>query len=171
MGKKKVAVLLASGFEDSEFDEPVRALREAGHEVIVIGAKKGEKLEGKNGDVTTETDVAIGGCDPSGFDALLIPGGWSPDHLRTDAKMVAFTKSMADADKPIAAVCHGPQLLIEADVVRGRRMTSFESVRTDLRNAGANVVDEEVVLDGPFITSRTPEDLPAFSKALVSRLS
>ena len=167
---KKIAVLLAGEFEDSEFAKPVGALKEAGHEVAVIGVRAGEKLKGKNGKVTATTDCAIDDCQPDSYDALLIPGGWSPDHLRTEPAMVRFAKAMVEADKPVAAVCHGPQLLIEADVVRGKRMTSFESVRTDLRNAGAEVVDEEVVVDGSLITSRTPDDLDAFSKALLAAL-
>ena len=167
---KKIAVLLASDFEDSEYADPVRALEDAGHEVIVIGREKGECLKGKQGEVTTEADASIADADPGDFDALLIPGGFSPDHLRTDDRMVSFARAFGDADKPVAAICHGPQLLIEAELVKGKRMTSFESVRTDLRNAGADVVDEEVVVDGRLITSRKPDDIPAFSKALLQQL-
>ncbi len=167
---KKIAVLLASDFEDSEYEEPVKALREAGHEVVVIGREKGETLEGKRGDVRADTDRAIADADPGEFDALLIPGGHSPDQLRIDERMVSFTKAFAAADKPIAAICHGPQLLIEAGVVADKRMTSWPSVRTDLRNAGATVVDEEVVVDGHLITSRKPDDLPAFNQALLKQL-
>lgn len=167
---KKIAVLLADEFEDSELTRPVDALKSAGHEVTIIGTEEGQCLEGKQGEASVTTDAAVADCDPSSFDALLIPGGHSPDHLRTDDDMVSFTKTMVEADKPIAAVCHGPQLLIEAGVVSGKRMTSFESVRTDLSNAGAEVVDEEVVIDMPFITSRKPDDLDAFSDALLARL-
>lgn len=167
---KKIAVLLASDFEDSEYEEPVKALREAGHEVIVIGREKGETLEGKRGDVKAETDMAIANADPSTFDALLIPGGYSPDQLRIDERMVEFTRAFGGSDKPIGAICHGPQLLIEADAVAGKKMTSWPSVRTDLRNAGATVVDEEVVVDGHLITSRKPGDIPAFNDALLKQL-
>jgi len=167
---KKIAVLLASDFEDSEYEEPVKALREAGHEVIVIGKEAGETLEGKQGDVTAETDQDIGSVAPSDFDALLIPGGHSPDQLRTDDRMVSFARAFADSSKPIAAICHGPQLLIEAEAVAGKKMTSWPSVRTDLRNAGANVVDEEVVVDGTLITSRKPDDIPAFNAAFLKQL-
>lgn len=168
--KKKIAVLLADEFEDSELTRPVDALEGAGHEVTIVGTEASQRLEGKQGDAVVTTDASIADCEPESFDALLIPGGHSPDHLRTDERMVAFTKAMVAADKPVAAVCHGPQLLIEAGVVSGKRMTSFESVRTDLRNAGADVVDEEVVIDMPFITSRKPDDLDAFGEAMLARL-
>lgn len=167
---KKIAVLLASDFEDSEYEEPVKALREAGHEVIVIGRSKGETLEGKRGAVTAETDLGIDQANASDFDALLIPGGYSPDQLRVDNRMVAFTQAFGSSDKPIAAICHGPQLLIEAGAVDDKKMTSWPSVRTDLRNAGATVLDEEVVVDGHLITSRKPEDIPAFNTALLKQL-
>ena len=167
---KRVAVLLAEGFEDSELEQPVNTLKDAGHRVVIVGEEADASLEGKQGEVTARTDAAIDDCRELDFDALLIPGGWSPDHLRTNQAMVRFVREMVAADKPVAAVCHGPQLLIEADVVRGKRMTSFESVRTDLKNAGAEVVDEEVVVDGSFITSRTPEDLPAFGRAILAQL-
>jgi len=167
---KKIAVLLASDFEDSEYEEPVKALRDAGHDVIVIGRSKGETLEGKRGDVEAKTDQAIADVDPADFDALLIPGGYSPDQLRIDDRMVSFTRTFAVSSKPIAAICHGPQLLIEAGVVTDKKMTSWPSVRTDLRNAGATVVDEEVVVDGRLITSRKPDDIPAFNAALLKQL-
>ncbi|MBO6935217.1 MAG: type 1 glutamine amidotransferase [Deltaproteobacteria bacterium] len=167
---KKIAVLLASDFEDSEFEEPVKALREAGHRVVVIGRDKGETLEGKRGDVRAETDQSIADVDAADFDALLIPGGYSPDQLRTDDRMVSFVRAFADTSKPLAAICHGPQLLIEAGVVADKKLTSWPSVRTDLRNAGATVIDDEVVVDGPLITSRKPDDIPAFNAALLSQL-
>ena len=167
---KKIAVLLASDFEDSEYEEPVKALRDAGHDVIVIGREKGETLEGKRGDVKAETDQAIADVDAADFDALLIPGGYSPDQLRTDDRMVSFVRAFADSSKPLAAICHGPQLLIEAGAVTDKKMTSWPSVRTDLRNAGATVVDEEVVVDGSLITSRKPDDIPAFNAALLKQL-
>ncbi|MEZ4228762.1 MAG: type 1 glutamine amidotransferase domain-containing protein [Polyangiaceae bacterium] len=166
----KVAVTLASDFEDSELTHPAVALEEAGHDVVVIGTEQGAILRGKRG----QAKVTVRGTPKShaaaDFDALLIPGGYSPDHLRTEPEMVAFVKHFVDQKKPVAAICHGPQLLIEADVVRGKRLTSWPSVRKDLENAGASWEDREVVEDGNLITSRKPDDLPAFSEALVARL-
>ena len=167
---KKIAVLLASDFEDSELTQPVEALRAAGHEVEILGSRSGESLEGKQGEASVTTDGAAKDSDPSTYDALLIPGGYSPDQLRTDEDVVDFVRRFASLGRPIAAVCHGPQLLIEAGVVAGKTMTSWPSVRTDLKNAGASVVDEEVCVDGRWITSRNPDDLPAFSRALLAQL-
>jgi protease I len=166
----KIAVLVGPEYEDSELLVPVKRLTEAGHQVELLGTDAGRELVGKRGKSKVQVDAAVKDRRPEDYDAVLIPGGHSPDHLRIDKNMVEFVRRSADAGRPIAAVCHGPQLLIEADLVRGRRMTSWPSVRTDLRNAGAEVVDEEVVEDGPFITSRKPEDLDAFSQALLRRL-
>lgn len=163
----KIAIVLASDYEDSEFRRPFDAVRAAGHEVVVVGSEGGKKLEGKRGKDSVETDKGIADVSPDEFDALLVPGGHSPDKLRTDPKMVDFARSMMSAGKPVAAVCHGPQLLIEADVVRGRTMTSWPSVRTDLKNAGAEWVDQEVCVDGNLVTSRKPEDLEAFDRAFL----
>lgn len=166
----KIAVLLGDEFEDSEFAKPVERLEKAGHRVEVLGAEAKEKLEGKRGKKKVKTDRAIADADPSEYDALLIPGGHSPDHLRIHAPAVDFVKRFDRLGRPMAVICHGPQLLIEAGIVRGRTMTSWPSVWTDLRNAGANVVDREVVEDGHLITSRKPDDLDAFSDALLRRL-
>lgn len=117
------------------------------------------------------TDVAAGDLEPEGFDALVIPGGFGPDRLRTDEAVVRFVKTFGALDRPIAAICHGPQLLIEAGLVRGRTLTSWPSVRTDLLNAGAQWVDQEVVEDGTLITSRKPDDLDAFCEVLLKRLA
>ena len=164
----KIAVVLADDFEDVEFTTPKAALIEAGHEVVVIGSDEGV-VTGKQG-TDVHVDLVVADATPADYDALLIPGGFSPDHLRTDDEIVAFVSAMVAADVPIAAVCHAPSLLIEAGVVDGRTMTSWPSIRTDLANAGATVVDEEVVIDEPFITSRNPDDLTAFSSALVRAL-
>jgi protease I len=166
----KIAMPLASGFEDSEFAVPYERLREAGHEVTVLGSKQGEVIRGKGGRVSATVEATAGSVDPAQFDALVIPGGYSPDHLRLDAAMVSFVRHFMDAGKLVAAVCHGPQLLIEAEVVRGRKLTSWPSVRKDLENAGAGWVDEEVVEDGNLITSRKPEDLDAFCEAIAAQL-
>lgn len=164
----KIAVVLADDFEDVEFSTPKAALIEAGHDVEVIGVEAGTVI-GKNG-TEVSIDTVVADADPSHYAALLIPGGFSPDHLRTDRGIVDFVASIARSGLPIAAVCHAPSLLIEAGVVDGRTMTSWPSIRTDLTNAGANVVDEEVVVDGHFITSRNPDDLAAFSTTLVNTL-
>ena len=166
---KKIAVLLAPDFEDSEYREPVEQLRRAGHQVTVLGSEKGV-CEGKQHEEKVKVEATIADSDPHDYDAVLIPGGYAPDKLRTDEAAVDFVKRAFAHGMPGAAVCHGPQLLIEADVVRDHRVTSWPSVRTDLLNAGAHWVDEEVVHDGPLITSRKPEDLDAFSKTLLSAL-
>lgn len=166
----KIAVLIGQEYEDSELTVPVEKLKKAGHEVELLGVKAGEEIAGKNGKAKVTVEAAVTSRRPDQYDALLIPGGHSPDHLRMEEDIVHFVKGFGATGRPIAAVCHGPQLLIEAGLVRGRTMTSWPSVRTDLRNAGAEVVDREVVEDGPIITSRQPEDLEAFSRALLEQI-
>lgn len=166
----KIAALVGPEFEDAELTQPRDALKEAGHEVELLGLEAGQRVEGKRGEAKVTIDAAVSERDPKDYDALLIPGGHSPDKLRTDEGMVDFVKRFDATGRPMAVICHGPQLLIEAGVVKGRTLTSWPSVRTDLKNAGANVVDEEVCEDGALITSRQPDDLPAFSKALIARL-
>ncbi|HZB97770.1 MAG TPA: type 1 glutamine amidotransferase domain-containing protein [Candidatus Sulfotelmatobacter sp.] len=166
----RVACILDSGFEDSEFRVPYDALRAAGHEVTVIGLEPGKLLTGYKGNETVRTETAIEQVSPGDFDALLIPGGYSPDHLRANDRAVEFARAFFTDERPVFAVCHGPQLLLTADVVRGRRMTAWKTVQGDLRKAGANVVDEEVVVDGNLVTSRKPDDLQAFSMAAVTML-
>lgn len=167
----KIAVLVGPEYEDSELMVPIRRLTEANHEVELLGSEAGRELVGKRGKTKVKTDAAVADRRPEQYDALLIPGGHSPDYLRANPAIVAFVRQFATVGRPIAAICHGPQLLIEADLVRGRRVTSWPSVRTDLRNAGAEVLDEEVVEDGAFITSRKPDDVEAFSRALLDRLA
>ena len=156
----RIACVLAEGFEDSEFKKPYDAFRDAGHEVVVIGAKKGDKIEGKKGKEKTKADLGIDEAAREEFQALFIPGGHSPDMLRADPRFVEFVKAFED--KPILAICHGPQLLMTADLVEGRHMTAWKTVQGDLECAGADVVDEEVVVDGNLVTSRQPDDIPAF---------
>jgi protease I len=156
----RIACVLSEGFEDSEFRVPYDKLKAAGHEVTVIGAKKGERLAGKQGKQTIASDAGIDDVRPESFGALFIPGGYSPDHLRADDRFVAFAGGFAD--KPVLAICHGPQLLITADMVRGRTLTAWKTVQVDLRHAGANVVDREVCVDKNWVTSRKPDDLDAF---------
>lgn len=165
----KIACVLSAGYEDSELSVPYEKLKAAGHEVVVIGAKKGEELAGKEGKYSIKADVAIDDVRPESFGALLIPGGHSPDQLRADPRFVTFTKAFAQ--KPIFAVCHGPQLLITADMVRGRTMTAWQTIQVDLRLAGANVLDKEVVVDKNLVTSRKPEDLDAFVRESLKLLS
>jgi protease I len=165
----RIAFVLAEDFEDSEYRQPYDALRAAGHTVDVIGVKQAS-VTGKKGAETVKIDLTPADVDPADYVALVIPGGYSPDHLRTDEPTVAFVRAMVDGGKLIAAVCHGPQLLIEADAVKGKQLTSWPSVKKDLQNAGAKWVDQEVVLDKKLITSRKPADLPAFSAAIVRGL-
>jgi len=167
----RIAFVLGEDFEDSEFRKPYDALKQAGHQIDVLGAKGVEKVKGKKGKEEVTLDGAVTDKDPASYDALVIPGGYSPDHLRMDKDVVRFVGAIARADKLVAAVCHGPQLLIEADAVEDRTMTSWPSVHTDLVNAGAKWVDREVVVDGHLITSRKPDDLPAFSKAILDQLA
>ena len=156
----RIACVLAEGFEDSEFKKPYDAFRDAGHEVVVMGAKKGDKIEGKKGKEKTKADLGIDEARADDFHALFIPGGHSPDMLRADPRFVEFTKEFAD--KPILAICHGPQLLMTAGMVDGRRMTAWRTVQDDLRCADADVSDEAVVVDGNLVTSRQPDDIPQF---------
>jgi protease I len=167
----RIAMLLDEMFEDSEFRVPYDRLREAGHEVVVVGLQAGKRVAGKKGKETVTTDAAAADVSARDFDAVVIPGGYSPDHLRTDMKMVGLTRETFVAGKPLAAVCHAPWMLVEADVADGRTVTSWPSIRTDLINAGARWVDREVVEDGNLITSRKPADLDAFCAAILRQLA
>ena len=160
----RIACLIDSDFEDSEFRKPFDAFWAAGHEVVVIGSQPGVELAGKKGQERIRTDVGINSVHPADFDGLFIPGGYSPDHLRADPRMVSFARAFVEDGKAVFAVCHGPQLLLTAGVVAGRRMTAWSTVQVDLRAAGADVVDEEVVVDGALVTSRKPDDLDAFTR-------
>jgi protease I len=166
----RVACVLDNDFEDSEFKRPYDALRDAGHDVVVIGFEAGKELRGKKGQVTATTDMGIADASPDRFDALLIPGGYSPDHLRGDKRFVDFTRAYFERERPVFAICHGPQLLITAGVVKGRRMTAWKTIQDDLRIAGADVVDLEVAVDGNLVTSRQPSDLDAFAREAIKRL-
>jgi len=166
---RKIAVLATDGVEQVELTEPVRALKAASADVVVI-APKGGRIQGMNhhdkGDRLT-VDQEIATASPDRFDALVLPGGVAnPDTLRTIPEAVAFVRHFVQTNKPVAAICHGPWTLIEADGVRGRRMTSWPSLRTDLRNAGATWEDKSVVVDGMLVTSRKPDDLPDFCREM-----
>ena len=167
----KIAMPLDSDFEDSEFRKPYDALLRAGHHVVVVGKEKGKKLTGKRGEEATTVDRTAEELSAADFDAVVIPCGYSPDHLRTSSALVAFLREFDALGRPIAAVCHGPQLLIEAGLVGGRTLTSWPSVKTDLENAGAQWVDQAVCVDGTLITSRQPDDLDAFSNAILNSLA
>ena len=166
----KVAFIMDEMFEDSEFKVPYERVRELGHQPVVVGLEKGKTLEGKKGKETVTTDTSIDDVSAEEFDGLVIPGGYSPDKIRTNPKIVDFTRSIFNSGKPVAAICHAGWVLAEADLVRGKTVTSWPSIKTDLVNAGANWVDQEVVEDGNLITSRKPEDLEAFSKTLLAQL-
>lgn len=165
----KIAFIMDDQFEDSEFFFPLEKVREAGHEPVVVGLESGKQLTGKKGGHAI-VDKAVDEVSASEFDALVIPGGYSPDKIRTNEKMVEFTRAIFQDDKPVAAICHAGWMLAEADVIRGRTVTSWPSVKTDLINAGADWVDQEVVEDGNLITSRKPDDLESFSKVLLVQL-
>ena len=158
----RVACVLDVDYEDSEFKQPYDAFKQAGHQVTIVGLEPGKELKGKKGTVTTKAETGIDQVRADQFDALFIPGGYSPDHLRANPKMVAFTKAFFDAQKPVFAICHGPQLLITARVVKGRKLTAWQTIQDDLQQVGANVVDQEVVVDKNLVTSRKPSDIPAF---------
>ncbi len=158
----RIACVLDVDYEDSEFKEPYDAYRKAGHQVSIVGLTAGKELKGKKGQVTTKAEAGIEQVRPEQFDALLIAGGYSPDHLRADPRMVVFTKTFFDTEKPVFAICHGPQLLITARVVKGRKLTAWKTIQDDLSQVGANAVDQEVVVERNLVTSRQPSDLPAF---------
>ncbi|GIO24046.1 type 1 glutamine amidotransferase domain-containing protein [Oceanobacillus sp. J11TS1] len=160
---KHIAALVTDMVEEIELTDPVKAFKEAGHTVDVISNEGNKTINGKNGD-KIEADKGINDVNPSDYDALLVPGGFSPDLLRIDPKNGEFAKAFMKDNKPVFAICHGPQFLVETDLLKGRTLTSFVSVRKDLENAGATVKDEEVVVDGNLVTSRTPDDLPAFNR-------
>ncbi len=171
---KKVAFLAADGVEKVEFETPRAQLTENGAQVLLLSLKTGD-IQARNHDLepagTIRVDQAVSDASVDEFDALVLPGGTvNPDKLRLDDSAVAFVRDFVNSGKPVAAVCHGPWTLVEAGVVAGRTMTSYPSIRTDLKNAGAEVVDEEVVVDGNLITSRSPDDLPAFGAKLIEQL-
>ena len=171
---KKVAIITENGFEEVELTSPMNALEKAGATVHVISPQK-EKVKAWDHDhwsIEVPVDKTVDEANPADYDMLLIPGGvLNPDQMRMNEKCVAFAKHFMESGKPIAAICHGPQLLIETGTLKGKKMTSYPSLKTDLVNAGANWVDKEVVVDNGFVTSRSPKDLEAFNKKIVEELS
>ena len=171
---KKVAILATDGFEQDELFSPLEALKAADAEVTIVSPAEGKIKGWKDADwgKKVKVDLALDEANADDFDALVLPGGvMNPDHLRCEPKAIQFVKEFFRAGKPVAAICHGPQLLIEADVVRGRKMTSFSSIKTDLKNAGAEWVDQEVVVDHGLVTSRSPDDLPAFNAKMIEEIA
>jgi protease I len=172
---KKVAILATDGFEQDELLSPLEALREAGANVQVVSPSDESKIKGwkRTGwGKKVKVDMPLNEANGEEFDALVLPGGvMNPDHLRRDPLVLEFVKSFFKAGKPVGAICHGPWTLIDAGIVRGRKMTSYASIQTDLKNAGANWVDEEVVVDNGLVTSRKPDDLPAFNAKLIEEIA
>lgn len=172
---RRVAILAADGVERVELAEPRRALDDAGAHTVVLSISTGE-IQARDNDLedagTFSVDEVVSDASPDDYDALLLPGGTvNPDKLRTEEAAVRFVRDFVESGKPVASICHGPWTLVEAGVAAGRRLTLFPSIRTDLRNAGADVVDEEVVTDGNLTTSRSPDDLPAFCERIVQEFA
>ena len=167
----KIAVMLGNMYEDVEYTEPAEAFKENGHELTIIGIEKGEKVKGKRGNSSAIVERSVKDVLINDFDALFIPGGYSPDELRVDEEVVLFTKKFVESGKPVFAICHAPQLLITAQAINGRKITGWKSIIQDIKNAGATFVDAEVVKDDNIISSRSPADIPAFIKATLKQLN
>lgn len=173
MNEKKVAILSEMGFEESELTSPKKALEDAGAQVQIVSPCEGKIRGWKDGNWSIEINVDknVSEVTADDYDALVIPGGViNPDKMRRNADCISFAKAFMEAGKPIAAICHGPQLLIETGLLNGRKLTSFSSIRTDLENAGAKWVDMEVVVDNGLVTSRSPKDLQAFNKKMLEEI-
>jgi protease I len=173
---KKIAILATNGFEHSELFEPLKALKDEGATVDIVSLEKGEikSWEDKNWGESIKVDKVVDAVSSKDYDGLVLPGGViNPDLLRVNEKAVSFVRSFFNGDKtkPTAAICHGPWMLVEAGVVRGRNLTSYKSIKTDLKNAGANWSDEEVVVDKGLVTSRSPDDLKAFNKKMIEEFA
>jgi protease I len=166
----RIALLAEDGFEDSELAEPLRSMKAAGAKVVIVGGGTRKTYKGKRGNAVIIVDISADNVNAYDFDAVIIPGGYAPDNMRQHPCMIEFVKTMHDSGKVVAAICHGPQMLITAGIVKGRHMTSWPSVAVDLRNAGAEWEDTPVVVDGNIITSRKPADLPRFNKAIIEAL-
>lgn len=171
--EKKIAILATHGFEESELKSPKEQLEQQGWKTHIISPQAGTIRAWAEKDWGSDytVDKVLSDARPEDYDALLLPGGvMNPDKLRTEQAAITFVKAFFDAGKPVAAICHGPQILIDADVVRNRKLTSFPSIKNDLSNAGAQWVDQEVVVDNGLVTSRTPDDLPAFNKKMIEEI-
>lgn len=171
---RRIAVIVANGFEQVEMTEPVKALRQAGADVQIVSPESTRVTGHKHLDPADSfaVDLSLDQATPEGFDGLLIPGGvHSPDALRTNPKALEFVRAFFESGKPVAAICHGPQLLISAGVIEGCEMTGYKAIQVDLRNAGATVYDREVVVDEGLVTSRSPDDLPAFNAKMIEEFA
>ncbi len=171
---KTVAVLVADGFEEEELTEPVKALKAAGANVKIVspGERRVRGWRHTDWGAYFDVDVTIDGADSEDFEALLLPGGvMSPDKIRIDSRSIEFVRAFIETGKPVAAICHGPWTLINAEAVRGRKVTSYPSIRLDLENAGAHWVDQEVVVDNGLVTSRKPADIPAFNRKMIEEFA
>lgn len=166
----KIAVLIDQDFEDSEFKQPVDALKKAGHKVVCVGIKEGQTVKGKKEGTSVKIELSADKANVEDFDALLIPGGYSPDHLRAFPAPVKLAGAFMQSGKPVFSICHGPQLLITAQTLQGKKLTGWKSIAQDIKNAGGQFLDQEVVIDKNLITSRSPDDLPAFCKACLDQL-
>jgi protease I len=171
MNMARIAVLIGDMFEDVEYTEPAKAFREAGHEIVHVGLKKNSTVKGKKKGTPVKIGLAVKDTGVGDFDALLIPGGYSPDKLRVDEDAVAFAREFVKSAKPVFSICHGPQILITADVLRGRKVTGWKSIIQDIKNAGGEFIDQEVVVDGNLVSSRAPNDIPAFVGACLKKLT
>lgn len=168
--QKRVAILIENGVEDSEFQVPFKALQMAGAKVVVLGSRMNEKFKGKEGKVSIQPDGTTTEARAEEFDAVVIPGGMAPDRMRVNPNTVRFVKEAMEQGKIVAAVCHGPQVLINGDLLQGKTATGFIAIRKDIINAGANYVDQPLAVDGNLLTSRRPGDLPIFTTAILKRL-
>jgi protease I len=168
---KRVAMLVEDEFEDRELIGPLEALRAAGATVTIVGPTAGARFKGKRGDAVVTSDLAAGAARMKDFDALVIPGGHAPDKMRMRHAMVDLARDAMEANKPVAAICHGPSLLISSNSLKGRTLTCWPSIAVDVKNAGGRYVDKPVVEDGNLITSRKPDDVPVFSDAIIRALS
>ena len=171
---KKIAILATDGFEQAELTDPRKALDDAGATTVVISPKSGEirGWDKKDWGKTVKVDKVLADANPNDYDALVLPGGvMNPDHLRMDPAAVNFVRQFVSSGKTVAAICHGPWTLIEAGALKGKTVTSWPSLKTHIKNAGGNWVDQEVATDGQFITSRKPDDIPAFNKAIIEAVT
>jgi protease I len=167
---RKIAVLITDDFEDSEYTEPAASFKKHGCQLVHLGLEAGRTVKGKKKGTEVKIDRAVREAKVEDFDALLIPGGYSPDKLRVDESAVRFVRDFVASDKPVFAICHAAQLLITADVLEGRKITGWKSIVQDIKNSGAEYLDQEVVEDGNLISSRGPQDIPAFIEASLHRL-
>jgi len=167
---KKIAFLVTDGFEDIEVKVPYSRLKELGYKTVIVGTTEGREITGKRGKVTYRTELSIESIKKEDFDAIVIPGGYSPDKLRMNKEVVDFVREFYKTNKPIAAICHGPQLLITARVLNGHQLTGWESIAVDIENAGGDYLNNSVVIDRNIISSRKPHDIPQFIDAIISEL-